>query len=119
MPCSWPGWSASSLQFPSLCAFVLLCVTVGGRSLGVFQECTCGCSVITEMVTHAGWVQGSQAVGGVCVCVCACTNTHVHTECPFGRQFLDVKGMHLSPRQCEDSLCLLGGSDLQGSLSVL
>ena len=38
--------------------------------LGVFQECTCGCSIIMEIVTHAGRGYASQAVG--CACVSAC-----------------------------------------------
>ena len=44
----------------------------------------------------------------VCVCVCVCSHVHVHLEFPFDRQSWDVNMIHLSSRQCQDSLGLLG-----------
>lgn len=43
---------------------------------------------------------------GVCVSLCACVC--VYLACPFDRQSLDVSVICLSPRQCKDSLGLLG-----------
>lgn len=118
---SWPRLVCCSLQFP---IFMCICALVRHRRLEEPSWCFPGVYLWVLCYHRNGdpckLGAGQPGCGGsVCVCLCVHKYTRAHGVSFLAGNFWDVKAMHLSPRQCEDSVCLLKGSDLQGSLSVL
>lgn len=114
----WPGWSAIACGFPSLCAFVPdpRLEEPSGCFPGVYLWVLC----YHRNGDPCRLGAGQPGCGGQCLHVSVhaqihtCTRVHVqiHTctrSVLFGRQFLDVRATHLSPRQCEDSYVFAGG----------
>lgn len=100
--CSLPGWSASSLQFS---IFTCICALV---TTGLEEPFWCFPGVYLWVLCYES---GDPCRLGACQPGCGgsvfvCTQGHL--ECPFDRQYLVVRVMHLSPRQCQGSLGFWG-----------
>lgn len=93
----WCSVHCQVVCFKCVCAFVNDNLA-GGALLVFFRSALVGVCPHGKSRVHV-----NSAV--VCVCVYSCA--HVHLEFPFDRQSLNVKMIHLSSRQCQDSLGLL------------